>query len=104
MKAAPVVEAGLLDEAELLVGVPVPLALEVVEGREVVGAVVPVAAVLGAEVPGVPEPESVPEEAPLETAAQACVWRSIAAANWSGHVCWIQVPAAVWNAALVQTH
>lgn len=100
------VEAGRLDEAVLLVGVPVPLGLEVVvEGREV-GAVVPVAVVLGAEVPGVTEPvtEAVSEEAPLETPAQACCWSAVAAVNWSGHVCWIQAAAAVWNAVLVQTH
>src|SRR5258706_3026169 len=68
LKAAP----GRLDEAVLLVGVPVPLdAGAVVGGREVVGAVVGGREMLGAEVPGVevpgvPEAEGVPEGAPLE--------------------------------------
>jgi len=103
LKAAPVVEADLLDEAVPLVGVPVPLGLEVVVEGRVVGAVVPVAVVLGAETLPVPESE-VPEAPPLETPAQACCWSAVAAANWSGQFVWIHVPAAVWNAALVQTH
>ncbi len=64
LTAAPVVEAvERLDEAVLLVGVPVPLdAGAEVEGREELGAGVP-----GAEVPGVPEAEGVPEGTPPVT-------------------------------------
>ena len=65
-KAAPVVEAvARLVEAVLLVGVPVPLELDldpVVEGPEVLPPVV-----VGAEVEPVPVPEVVSEIALLET-------------------------------------
>ena len=55
LKAAP----ERLDEAVLLVGVPVPLEAGAgVEGREVLGAGVPGAEVPGVEVAGVPEVET----------------------------------------------
>ena len=76
LKAAP----ERLDEAVLLVGVPVPLDTgAVVEGREVLGAEVPGAEVPGVEVPRVPEAEvdEVPEGAPLEMESMGGVTVSI---------------------------